>query len=57
MSTVEAFFTGMMAAWMPSLVILAWILGRAPHAASGEEPIGRQSLLSALRRILGFRFQ
>jgi hypothetical protein len=37
MSVVEAFLLGMMAAWMPSLVILAWVLRDAPLGASGEQ--------------------
>jgi len=35
MSAIEAFFLGAMAAGTPSLVILAWLLWRAP-TASGE---------------------
>lgn len=35
MSTVESFFLGIMAAWTPSLILLAWLLWR--DAGSQDE--------------------
>jgi len=37
MSAVQAFLLGMMVAWTPCLIALAWLLWAAPLAAS-EEP-------------------
>jgi len=34
MDTVEAFLLGIMVAWTPSLVVLAWFLRRTPSDAS-----------------------
>jgi len=36
MSAVQAFFLGMMVAWTPGLLILAWVFRRTPVANSGE---------------------
>jgi hypothetical protein len=36
MSTVEAFLLGVMAAWTPSLLLLAWIMGN-PAIADSED--------------------
>jgi hypothetical protein len=36
MSTLEAFFLGLMAAWTPSLLLLAWMLGD-PRVADSED--------------------
>ena len=36
MSTVQAFMLGMMVAWTPSLVIVAWLLRDAPLGVSVE---------------------
>jgi len=36
MSAVQAFFLGMVVAWLPSLIILAWILRHRPLGASDE---------------------
>jgi hypothetical protein len=38
MTTLEAFFLGFMAAWTPSLVLLAWLLWR--DAGSEEQSRG-----------------
>jgi hypothetical protein len=40
MTTLEAFFLGFMAAWTPSLVLLAWLLWR--DAGSQNQPSGLQ---------------
>lgn len=37
MSTMQAFFLGMMAAWTPSLILLAWLLRQAPLSADPEQ--------------------
>jgi hypothetical protein len=37
MSAIQAFLLGMMAALTPSLVILGWILRKAPIGVSSDE--------------------
>jgi len=37
MSAVEAFFLGIMAAYTPSLIFLAWVLRHAPFSGSSEQ--------------------
>jgi hypothetical protein len=37
MNGLEVFLLGMMAAWTPSLLVLAWALWRAPTDPSREE--------------------
>ena len=36
MSTIQAFFLGMMVAWTPSLIVLAWLFRGAPRSGSYE---------------------
>jgi hypothetical protein len=36
MTAVEAFFLGLVAAWTPALLVLAWMLG-APRTADSED--------------------
>jgi hypothetical protein len=41
MDTVQAFFLGLLIAWVPCLAILAWLLWRAPLISSMEAPARR----------------
>jgi len=36
MGAIQAFFLGMMVAWTPSLIVLAWLLRVAPRSDSQE---------------------
>jgi hypothetical protein len=38
MTTLQAFFLGMMVSWTPSLLLLAWILRDVPTIKSENQP-------------------
>jgi len=38
MSAIQAFLLGMMVAWTPSLVLLAWFLSRGAAPAVQDQP-------------------
>jgi len=41
MTTLQAFFLGIMAAWTPSLIILAWFVRHAPSEKRPERVTSR----------------
>jgi hypothetical protein len=42
MSALQAFFLGIMAAWTPSLIFLAWVLRHVPVVAgASQQPAGK----------------
>jgi hypothetical protein len=38
MTTLQAFFLGMMVSWTPSLLLLAWLLSDVPTVESEDQP-------------------
>ncbi len=45
MNATHAFLSGVMAALMPSLVFLGWVLRKAPLAGSPDEPEAEKAVV------------